>query len=228
MNDFPEFQEAIERSKELECLYRVEEALSCDNLKEAFLEVSKVLPSGFSDYQNCTVSVIADGKRYDANPVPSDSRVLTVEILVNQQSRGQIIAAYPKNVQSRFLPQEKKLLQSIANKIGNSLRQMELVPAEYAKINWQEIIKLLQSSNHQLLLHVCEKMLSLFATHFPQKVESIFAEFGWAGYNYSSEGNISLENMPQIDILTFSNRVFAFAQINFSDALIYEHVNQWI
>ncbi|MEF9863587.1 MAG: hypothetical protein RR777_01450, partial [Christensenellaceae bacterium] len=176
MNNLPEFKEAMERAKELECLYLVEEALNAASLTDALMEVSKVVPLGFSDFNNCTVTVIVDDERFDATPVPFDTITLAVDINVKDKLRGKIIASYPTQnkdgTQSQFLPQEEKLLKSIAHKIADVILQKSLVPAEeYAEHNWREIIRLLQSSNHQLLLHVCEKMLSLFAVNQPQKIE---------------------------------------------------------
>ncbi|MEG1392883.1 MAG: PEP/pyruvate-binding domain-containing protein [Christensenellaceae bacterium] len=233
MNNLPEFKEAMERAKELECLYLVEEALNAASLTDALMEVSKVVPLGFSDFNNCTVTVIVDDERFDATPVPFDTITLAVDINVKDKLRGKIIASYPTQnkdgTQSQFLPQEEKLLKSIARKIADVILQKSLVPAEeYAEHNWREIIRLLQSSNHQLLLHVCEKMLSLFAVNQPQKIEAILAEFGWAGANYCGEVNIPLESTPKMDVVSFSNSVFKCAQINFSDAVIYENINRWI
>ncbi|MEG0570457.1 MAG: PEP/pyruvate-binding domain-containing protein, partial [Oscillospiraceae bacterium] len=155
-----------------------------------------------------------------------------VDICVQGKICGQIIAAYPlatnKQEQCHFLLQEERLMHSLARKIGNVLIQKQHSAIEFAENNWYEIIKLLQSSNHSLLLYVCEKMLSTLAIQYPQKAESILEEFGWSGYNYTGEVNIPLAAIPKNDEVAFSNSVFKFAKFNFSNDFIYENVNRWI
>lgn len=229
MNDLLKFEEAMERAKELDCLYRVEDALSCLQLSDGLMEASKVAPSGFSYPQHCTVTIVVDGKNYNSAVVAANTKTLSADILVEGVVRGQVIAAYPLDeAKLCFLPQEEKLLQSIARKIGSVIFKTELVSTDNVEKNWQEIVKLLQVSNNELLLHVCEKMLSLLAVSQPQTTGEILKKFGWSEYSYCNEVNIPLENVKAIDVVSFSESVFEMAQFTLSDCTIYEKVNCWI
>lgn len=231
MKNLPEFQEAMERAKELECLYQIEEALNTEVFPDALMKISKVTPQGFSDVENCTVTIIINGEIYAETQSLSPVKSLSADVIVDKKVVGTITASYSEQKNGKaidFLPQEEKLLQSIARKIANVILQKNLSSTENKTNNWQEIIKLLQGANHELLLHVCTRMLSLIAVNHPQKTELILDKFGWGEYNYCNEINIPIDSVQKMDIITFSHSVFELAQMNFSDAKIYENINLWI
>ena len=51
MKNLPEFQEAMERAKELECLYQIEEALNTEVFPDALMKISKVTQMCIRDRQ---------------------------------------------------------------------------------------------------------------------------------------------------------------------------------
>ena len=189
----------IERAKELECLYLIDEALSKDSLSDILTEISAVTPSGFCYEKECIVTVVLDDVHYSVKEQAPDCHELKVDIVINDKIRGYIKAAYPQNIFAKgdivFLPQEKKLLQAISNKIARIIYQKFYRYYSDDNGNWTAILKLLQNSNREMLLHVCEKMLVHLAAKNTKLVENVFSEMGWIEHKYKGEINYPLENL---------------------------------
>jgi hypothetical protein len=115
-----------ERAKELESLYRVDEALIQDSLPEILTEICRVLPRGFCNVSACTVMISLDNALYTAKPAPETiSDEIRSNIVVNERVRGHIRAVYSEDVKNMavtsFLTEEEKLLNTIAVKISNRI-----------------------------------------------------------------------------------------------------------
>lgn len=220
----------IEREKELECLYLVDEALTLSTLPEIFLQVSKSTPLGFSDPSGCVAIIHFDGKEYAVKPAVSGGPELHADIVIQNRVRGRLTVSYPvpsefSEKRTIFLPQEQKLLQAIALKLSHAVQTREMNDTGN---NWRAIIKLLQRSNHGLLMLVCGKMMSLLASEYPEQSDTIIQKMNWTDYGRLGEMNVPLENLSKMDAVAFSENVFQTAAGCFPDSEIYENVNLWI
>lgn len=222
----------IERAKELECLYLIDEALSKDSLSDILTEISAVTPSGFCYEKECIVTVVLDDVHYSVKEQAPDCHELKVDIVINDKIRGYIKAAYPQNIFAKgdivFLPQEKKLLQAISNKIARIIYQKFYRYYSDDNGNWTAILKLLQNSNREMLLHVCEKMLVHLAAKNTKLVENVFSEMGWIEHKYKGEINYPLENLSAVDAAVLSEKLFNAASQCFDDKHIFEQILLWI
>lgn len=218
----------MEREKELECLYLIDEALALSPLSKMLVEVSKTAALGFSNASSCTVTIRLDGNDYAAKPAVSCGWEIHADIVVQSRIRGCLTASYPAlnfSGKTPFLVQEEKLLFAIARKLSHAiLTQEEFTAAS----NWREIIKLLQHSDHVLLLRLCEKMMSLLAAGHQDLNEVILQKMNWLDYEQSGELNTPLKNLPELDPVTFSENVFLAATRFLTDIEIYENINLWI
>lgn len=220
----------IEREKELECLYLTDEALTLPTLTEMLLQVSKSTALGFSDVDQCAVTIQLDGKSYAAKSVDSGGPEIHADIVIQNRVRGRLTASYPISFsftgrEEPFLPQEQKLLQAIALKLSHAVLAQE---EDNDGANWRAIIKLLQHSDRGLLMLVSEKMMSLLAAEYPERNDALFQKMNWTDYGQLGELNAPLKNLPEIDAVDFSNNVFQVAAQCFPDKEIYENINLWI
>ncbi|HKL86058.1 MAG TPA: hypothetical protein VJ861_06975, partial [Treponemataceae bacterium] len=204
----------VERARELECFYLVEEALSnltpvADTLSTTFTEISKILPSGFRNPEACTTEITFDGK-----------------------TRGKLTVIYPENTfprnESAFLPQEIKMTHAIVARIAESISRQNLQQPGNSRRDWEAIITLLQKTDHEMLLYVCEKMFTLLAKTKPESLTGIYCEMRAPLYENIGEMNFPLESLPVLDTVSFSQTLFETAATSFDDAQIYEHLNLWI
>lgn len=218
-----------ERAKELECLYLVDDALTNSSLSDILMEVSKVLPSGFCNVNDCIVTIFFDDEIYSAKPVISNGNEIQSAIVVNQKVRGYIKAAYEKNEEeTAFLVQEEKLLKAVANKIAQFVHQQEIQSQSATRSNWKAIINLLQRTDHTMLLHVCEKMLALLAKDHPNVVQDILNEMDWVKQDYLGEINFPHGSLPAVDVIRLSKGIFRAAKSCLDDTQIFDEISLWI
>lgn len=222
----------VERAKELECFYLVDEALTIPSLSESLLKVTEVTPRGFRSFNDCSVYIELDGQMYATKPIMAGCCTLQSDIILNGISHGSIKAEYPKNVFPEgdciFLPEEQKLLDTIANRIAERLFKVNYHPKNRFREDWEAIITLLQNTNGDMLLYVCEKMLALLAGIKPSLVDDIFERMGWKKYRVQGEVNSPLETLPAFDVIELSKIIFSCAGSCMEDDSIYNYISLWI
>ncbi|MGF7145614.1 hypothetical protein HNQ56_004057 [Anaerotaenia torta] len=222
----------VERAKELECFYLVDEALAAPSLSDSLFKIAEVTSVGFHDYKDCSVYIMLDGQMYAAKPVMADGDTLQSEIVLNGVTRGWIKAMYPKHIfhnkERIFLPEEQKLLDTIANRIAERLFKVNFQPKNRFRGDWEAIITLLQNTNRDMLLYVCEKMLALLAATSPSLVDDIFDRMDWKKYRIQGEINFPLETLPAFDVTRLSQLLFCYAGSCLEDASIYNYISLWI
>ncbi len=220
----------VERAKELECFYLVDEALTCPSLPDSLLKITEVTPVGFHNSKDCSVSIVLDGQVYATKPIITDSYELQSEIILNGISRGYIKAMYPilHDKDLVFLPEEQKLLDSIANRIAERIYKITLQEKNQFRADWEAIITLLQGTDQDMLLYVCEKMLVLLAGTNPNLVNDIYDKMGWKKYKVQGEINFPFETLPAFDVINFSQILFSYATSCLEDDYIYNCISLWI
>ena len=221
-----------ERAKELESLYRVDEAIRKESIPDILTEICRVLPRGFCNVRACVVSITFDNKLYAAKSLPeSYADEIRSDIVINERLRGFISAVYDEKHtdggNSSFLPEEQKLLNTVAYKISHRVLYEEMGQPE-SRSNWEAILIFLQNTDHNMLLHVSEKMLTLLAKNDRACIDDIYREMNWTQYEYMGEINFPHHRMPDVDVIQLSNSVFQVAKNSLEDSQIFEYINLWI
>lgn len=117
------FEELKEREKELKSLYKVEEVIIQNlPLPEFFMQIVKRLHSGWQYPDLCRIKITFEGKEYREKYWDETEWVQHADIVVDDHVLGKIevfYTAFRKMVfDSQFLPEEQKLLNTIATRIG--------------------------------------------------------------------------------------------------------------
>jgi len=121
------FQQKIdelkEREKELKSLYKVEEAINQNlPLDEFFMQIVKRLSSGWQYPEICRIKITFEDKEYKEKYWDETEWFQQAEIVVDDNVLGKIEVFYTAFrkmvVDSQFLPEEQKLLNAIAARIG--------------------------------------------------------------------------------------------------------------
>jgi predicted nucleotidyltransferase len=121
------FQQKIdelkEREKELKSLYKVEEAINRNlPLDDFFMQLVKRLSSGWQYPEICRIKITFEDKEYREKYWEETEWVQHAEIVVDDNVLGKIEVFYTAFrkmvVDSQFLPEEQKLLNTIAARIG--------------------------------------------------------------------------------------------------------------
>lgn len=222
----------VERAKELECLYLIEESLTKDSLNESLEKITSIIPMGFRNTESCKAMIQFDDLIFNQESIILDGKDLDTAIIVNNKKRGYIKVMYPMHTFKEddviFLEHEIRLLNTIARRISETIEKKDSSLIYNYRNRWEAILALLQKTDLDILLYVSEKMLALLASINPNIVETIFKEMNWEKYNLQSEINFPLDALPEVDIIRFSKILFESSMKILEDSQIYDYISLWV
>jgi pyruvate,water dikinase len=171
-------RDLTERAKELNCLYSVEELTSREDLplEEILRGVAAAIPTGWQYPRLCQARIICNGSEYGAPPPPPTAAVQRAAIRARGSEVGTVEVYYAEPVppadEGPFLHEERKLLDTIAERLGSCILHRQLLSAmqgwrqaqqrasREATGDWSVIIDLLRRTDRSLLLRVARKLLN--------------------------------------------------------------------
>lgn len=134
-----------ERAKELRCLYAVEETLKDKSRKkdEVFRELLDIIPAGWQHSTVCEARIKCNGNEYFRDEFKETEWMQSADIVIDNNIIGQIQVFYTQFItyhhnKSQFIPEEQKLLNTIADRLSSFLFYQRL----------EKTIKLLNSPVH--------------------------------------------------------------------------------
>ncbi|HET9233429.1 MAG TPA: hypothetical protein VFP10_04760, partial [Candidatus Eisenbacteria bacterium] len=125
-------QDLQERAKELNCLYRVDEILSAPEAPEEIAcgRLIEALPPGWQYPEVCRAALSLREKRYEPEGFAPTEWTMTADVMLEGQKQGTLYVWYterrPKADEGPFLKEERRLINSIADRIGLYLMQRRL------------------------------------------------------------------------------------------------------
>jgi CRP/FNR family transcriptional regulator len=120
-----------ERTKELHCVYAVDELLKdiSASLDNVFIRLTEIIPTGWRYSGICRVLIQCEGKDYASEGLVKTDLKQVAKILLEDQVIGEIQVFYIKPLKldkGVFLPEEQRLINTIAKKIGNFILYKKL------------------------------------------------------------------------------------------------------
>jgi hypothetical protein len=116
-----------EREKELNCLYQVNEVLAKPVMsnEQLFRELVRIIPSGWQYQSVCEVKIVFEESTVQSVDFSESEWRQTAEIVIDNNVLGEIIVCYTQLIRlennSQFLPEEQKLLNNIASRLGTCI-----------------------------------------------------------------------------------------------------------
>ncbi len=111
-----------ERAKELRCMYEFEELFKKyedEPLDDFFKQVEQIIPPAFRFQNICKVKFFFDGIEYGYDSCDQNLLYLQSPIVVDEKQEGFIRVCYTESGgEFFFLPEEKKLINTIGRRIG--------------------------------------------------------------------------------------------------------------
>jgi pyruvate, water dikinase len=167
-----------ERAKELNCLYMVDEILMSDEpLAEKLQAVTDAIPLGWYNPQHCEAVIIYRNSMYKSKSYREGGPELSENLVVNGSVVGKITVSYPDDAPelekgSAFLVEEKKLIRTLARRIGHtilhdSLSQMfeenediDLSDSQVRPESWRAIMDMLLITDRKLYQTLSRRLLN--------------------------------------------------------------------
>ena len=240
-----------ERSKELNCIYQIEEILSNqgeDSFEDIMTHIANVIPSGFQYPEPCEAKITIDNNTFRSSEFEDTTWNFSVDITVQDTVVGTLTVYYtlevPLSDDGLFLKEELKLLNSIAERLGHfimhqrlkqvieKLESTERTPSSTGHGEWQVILDLLRQTDSNLYLSVSRKILNYLCWSGIQEAERLIQKFSPDESTFD-EGDPETWNQPrrrsaQDYPVDFSSAAFAVATKYLSDNEIVRLLQKWI
>jgi len=167
-----------ERAKELNCLYAVEELLRepSSDISRLFTAVVDTIPRGWQWEPICRARIEYEGAVYQPRDFVAVGHVLRSALHVQRDEVGAVevcyIEAAPEADEGPFLLDERRLLNTIAERLGHFLAHRRLQRAlqdlagsrgSQSGGEWEVVLDFLHRTDKRLYLRVARKMLNHLA-----------------------------------------------------------------
>jgi hypothetical protein len=238
-----------ERAKELECLYRIDELLvHVDSpLEEVIGGVIRALPPGYQYPALCVARIRYGEIVHTSSPFVETPWVQAADIVVDGEAAGRIEIFYreqaPKADEGPFLKEERRLINTIAERLGRFIAHQRLRTAfhrlEDARLDpsgggprqWAIIVDFLKQTDRTLLDRITRKMLNhlcwLGIEAALALLNSVQAEIPDTRAE-TGDDNRHLGNIPAARDAEAADATFAVAEAALTDEQILTRVQKWI
>ena len=239
-----------ERSKELTCLYTIEELLNNPDLpfETLFRKIIKIIPEGWQFPEITEVEIQYEGDTYISEGFSESQHFQIAPVKIQGIEKGFVKVSYREKIfhgsRTDFLEEEQKLLNTIADRIShyilhknmkevfNDLKQMEKKLVQKNINETSVIINMLKRSDQKLLIYISRKMLYYLAWNGVERAKSILKEFSETKQSdtiYTSEESNKPSRKKTINtMLHLSESIFRLAQENMPETQIIDFIHKWI
>ena len=239
-----------ERAKELTCLYRTEECLNDigADTTETIHKLVEIIPTGWQYEDCCKVCFEFQDQTVSTEGFSNSRWTQQADIFISDIRVGAITVSYDQSDRIKdynpFLPEERKLLNSIADRFARFIEQKRLkktvktweearnVLATQQKDTWQVILRLLEKMDIALFLSVSKKMLNHLCGLGINEARDILQNVGMKK-DFHRPNNFFMNNAPAVkksfkSISALSEEVFAVATRFLDDEHILRLIQRWI
>jgi pyruvate, water dikinase len=234
-----------ERAKELNCLYAVEAALrESDRPMIAMLRaVTEVLPAGWQYPELCQAHVEVDGLVAESANFNASEWTQSAVIQVNGAAKGIVEVSYrermPEADEGPFLLEERKLIETVAERIGSLLAHRKMksafdswAAAEQRVITsgeWRPITDFLRGTDPALLDRIARKLINHLSWSGVQEAKELLHRrvAPWDADRTRDE-NRPLDRNTQAVTLDLTSEAFRIADQHLSQSEILACITTWI
>lgn len=242
--------ELKERAKELNCLYNIEEALNEPNttVDAAFKMIVDAIPGGWQYPEITQAKITYREKVFKTKGFAYTPWILAEPINVQGMELGAVLVAYSedktKNKETPFLPEEEKLLKTIADRLGHfilhqdlknvfsDLREATTQMNRPAKGEWRIVLDMIRKTDPTLFLSIARKLLHMLCWNGIEEAEELSRQSSIA--MKSSDGEYDEdENKPKKKMIINNYDDYIEQILKLADKYIYDEeilarVQKWI
>lgn len=239
-----------ERAKELNCLYAIDEITSRNDasLVAILRGVIAAIPAGWQYPDHCRARITYDKSTYESSGFVETPWMQTAPIKVQGESVGKLDVVYleplPQADDGPFLAEEQKLINTIADHLGDcimhrilvdSMREWKQARRELYKRttrDWSVILDLLRHTDHSLLMRISRKMINHLCWSGIKEADILLQHFG-VNNNADQQELLMESNQPRTlgafpSSDTLIDEIFRVAAVHLSDEEIVQCIHKWM
>ena len=237
-----------ERAKELNCLYRVDEWINRPDVtpEEVYRGIIEVIPAGYQYPGLCRARLVVEDAVYEPRGFQETPWVQRADIMVRGQGAGWVEVYYtqamPRSDEGPFLKEERKLIDTIAERIGHYVAQRQLqnairdwrVASRDVTVahsgDWWAIIDFLRHTDRALLIRLARKMLNHLCWEGIEDAQLLLQRLApdEESDERSLEDNRPVEKKSLDELLAVADETFRIAAANLEVAEIVARMQKWI
>jgi hypothetical protein len=240
--------ELQERAKELNCLYRVDELLNRSDLplENLLRGIVEILPPGWQYPHDCQARIVLEDQAIASANFQPTEWVQSAAIVVQGERFGSVEVSYrqqmPRSDEGPFLKEERKLINTIADRIADHIMQRRLKSA-FASLSaaadghvpprgeWRIVIDFLRDTDPVLLQRISRKLVNHLAWNGVAEAKQLLQRSGIARAIGGGDGGGENRPIPRDGSAGFQDltgEALRIANERLSDAEILECVTTWI
>ena len=240
--------ELQERAKELNCLYRVDELLSRSDLplEDILRGIVEILPPGWQYPHDCQARIVLEDRATESANFQPTEWVQSAAIVVQGEKLGSVEVSYrqpmPRSDEGAFLKEERKLINTIADRIADHLMQRRL-KAAFASLSaaadghvpprgeWRIVLDFLRDTDPVLLQRISRKLVNHLAWNGVTEAKQLLQRSGIARAIGGGDAGGENRPIPRDGSAAFNDltsEAFRIANERLGDAEILECVTTWI
>jgi len=234
-----------ERAKELNCIYTIEEILRDTEkpLEEVLRKIPDVIKEGYQFSENCCARIDYQDESYVSINFEPTVWHQSSEIVVDDKVAGEITVCYLKEYpfcgEGPFLKEERKLINTIADKIGQYIfhRNLKKMFSDYGSADkalkeesgdgkWKTIINLLKETDRNLYITIARKMMNILYWSGVKEANNILKD-----YNTDIDSNDNFDDnkpLAKIKFKEITDEVFRIASEHLNEDEILVRLEKWI
>ncbi len=230
-----------ERAKELNCLYEVQELLGTPDitLEQICQGIIQAIPPGWQYPEVCQARITLGERVYETPGFIQTPWVQKASIIVQDQPVGKIEVYYteerPTSDEGPFLKEERRLINTIAEQLGNYIlhQQLKEVFAAHKEVekehkpDWWVVVQLLKRTDPALCLRIARKMLNYLCWQGVVQAEMLLETLNPKNLPIDENQPFQFQN-TQSDLLNSSDAIFQLAGEHLPESEILEVIQQWI
>lgn len=223
--DSNNFSTWMERAKELDCVYAVDEVLQNRSLAlpEMMTRLAAIIPTGFSSPQASRIRISLWSDLYETPGFDGAEIIHAVPVRIEGEIIGELSAGYrPELIDegSHLLDYEIKLMETIARRISQLAlgRQREL----------SLLMNMLRKIDPGMILGLYEKMRVYLGQTVGKDAEALFGNPAASGMVLYGEINTPTEINPHADTEVLTRKIVEGATSFLSQDTMFRLLSTWI
>jgi pyruvate, water dikinase len=242
--------ELQERAKELNCLYRIEDALNRSDisLRQAFNTIIETIPQGMQFTNLCKAKLVYGDIVCKTDDFKETKWIIYSDVVVHDRVAGRISVYYvgtvPTTEHGPFLDDEKKLLDTIAERLGhfilhqrlknvfNELKNVRETVDGRRKGEWRIVLDMIRKTDPNLFMSLMKKMLYVLCWKGIGEAEELMKHASVSKRIDSEFGEENDENKPLkktfIDYDKYVETIQRLADENLPDEIILTRIQKWM
>lgn len=238
-----------EHAKELTCLYQIEEILRHfdTKLSTIFERIIETIPFGWQYPESCQVRLVYYKRTYSSPEYQKTEWTLTAPLEAGDSAIGSLEVSYskpyPQEDEGPFLKEERKLINTIADRISHFLAYRRLRIA-YSGINSspdsskgesneqsRSVVDLLFHTDSKLFERIARRMLNYLYTSGLVESDNVLRQLGTGSASQGPDetgDNRPTEKRGEPNLVGLGKEAFELAFNHLTDKEILKKIQKWM